>query len=338
MTTIRSKMAGAMRIGLAAMASMVLLSVGSEAAERVVWRAYTYNTVATVVPNVGLTRMFEEIEKKSNGMLHIDLHLGGSLPINATNITAAVSDDVVTLADDAFFTGNIQIGNLLRMPLLLQSFADYKTAQEIIFPYMERAYAKKGIILLGQYTYPPAVFWSRKKLEGVKDIAGQKIRTSSTEQSELVRRFGGIPVTITTPEVAPAVDRGVIDGNLTNSGSVNSLWRDLFKYRYDLPTSFVNAPIIVNQAAFEQVPPETQAIVREAAKGAVSWITDAILADEDRLTQKLVTETGLKDNKASPTDIKAVEAGLVAYWEQWAKDHGPEAVEALARIRAAVGR
>ena len=56
------------------------------------WEAYTYNPVATVAAVRGMSRIIDETERATDGALKMKLHLGGSLQINATNITQAVAD------------------------------------------------------------------------------------------------------------------------------------------------------------------------------------------------------------------------------------------------------
>ncbi len=54
-----------------------------------------------------MIRLIDTVKQQTNGELLINLHLGGSLPIKATNITAAVADNVVQIGDDGFATGTI---------------------------------------------------------------------------------------------------------------------------------------------------------------------------------------------------------------------------------------
>jgi TRAP-type C4-dicarboxylate transport system substrate-binding protein len=39
-----------------------------------------------------------------------------------------------------------------------------------------------------------------------------------------------------------------------------------------------------------------------------------------------------------PEDRSAAEKLIAPYWDSWAKEKGPEAVEALKKVRAALGR
>ena len=74
------------------------------------WRAYTYNAVSTVTSVKGLNALLDAVQKETQGQLKVRLHLGGTLPIAATNITQAVGDNVVQMGDDAFFVGSVPVG------------------------------------------------------------------------------------------------------------------------------------------------------------------------------------------------------------------------------------
>jgi TRAP-type C4-dicarboxylate transport system substrate-binding protein len=322
---------------LRAVGAVSLLLAAQAASAATTWECYVYNPVATVAAVKGVIRLIDTVKQQTNGELLINLHLGGSLPINATNITAAVADSVVQMGDDGFSTGNVPISAILRLPLLLQSDAELAKAMAILRPYLDQDYGKKGIVVLSQYSYPFQVLWGRKKITSIADIMGLKLRVTSVEQGEFIRRFGGVPLTIGTPDVAAALDRGVVDGALTASSGGGVTWHDLLKYRYGFPTSYVNSTVIVNQEAFEKLPAATQKIVHDAATEAAAWAIGDMNQQEDALTAQYGRD-GMILTAATPEDIKLATEKLQPYWDEWAKAHGPEAIEVLGKIRAAVGR
>lgn len=301
------------------------------------WQAYTYNPVGTVASVLGFKRLIDGFQKGAKGDITVNLHLGGSLPIAGNNITQAVSENVVQLADDGFATGNIPITAVLRLPMLLLSLSDMLKAMAVLKPYLERDYARKGIVVLGQYTYPFQVIWGRKKITSLDDIKGLKLRVTSVEEGEFIRRFGGTPITMNTADVAAALDRGVVDGALTASSGGGITWKDLLHWRYGFPTSFVNSTFVVNQADDARLP----AALRDALPGigdeAAQWATNEMQRQEDAITADMA-KSGMMVAAATPADIALAVQKMQSYWPEWAKVHGPEAVEVLGKIRAAVGR
>lgn len=320
---------------MAGAAAGVLAATHAKAA--MLWQAYTYNPVGTVAAVVGLKRLIDNFQKASNGGVTINLHLGGSLPIAGNNITQAVSENVVQLADDGFATGNIPITGVLRLPMLLLSVSDMLKAMAIVKPYLDRDYARKGVVVLGQYAYPFQVIWGRKKLTSLADIKGLKLRVTSVEEGEFIRRFGGTPITMNSADVPAALDRGVVDGALTASSGGGITWKDLLHWRYSFPTSFVNSTFIVNKADDARLPAALQQALPGIGDEAAQWTTNEMQRQEDDITAQMA-KAGMVVTPANPADITLATEKMKSYWPDWAKAHGPEAVEVLGKIRAAVGR
>ena len=57
-------------------------------------------------------------------------------------------------------------------------------------PYIDKAYDKLGATVLTTYYFPLQFAWSTKKLGSLDDFKGQKIRATSPEQIEFLKRFG----------------------------------------------------------------------------------------------------------------------------------------------------
>lgn len=300
------------------------------------WRAYTYNAVATVTAVKGLNAMIEAIEKETQGQLKVRLNLGGTLPIAATNITQAVSDNVVQMGDDAFFVGSVPVGGVVRLPMFLPKRADFEKAWDVEAPYLRTEYTKKNIVLLGRYIFPENVIWSSKKLTSLADVAGQKIRVISPEQAEFIKLLGGIPVTLGTSEVAAGIDRGVIDGALTASSGYGYVWRDLLKYSYRLNVSFIDSLILVNKDAWEKLSPSIRTKVQALVDEHTKRITAAMAAEDEELTKKLAAG-GMTVTEPSKADLAEAEKRITPYWKEWGEKR-PAANEALQKVRAAVGR
>lgn len=301
------------------------------------WDLYVYNAVSTVAAVKGLNTVIEQIDKETAGELTVRLHLGGSLPINTTTITQAVSDDVVQMGDDGYFLGNVPIGGVLRLPMLIRTPEEYKKAAAIMAPYLEKAFEKKGVLVLGQYLYPFQVGFSSKKLTSLADIKAQKIRVTSPEQGEFIKRLGGIPVTLGAPEVPAALDRGVVDGVLTASTGGGNVWKDLLKFNYRLGINYFNSVVIVNKERFGKLSPEVQAKVRKIVDTNMPLITKAMEDEEEGLTKKFA-DGGMTITPEAPADIDVGMKAISAYWDEWAKTKGPDAVAALKQVRAALGR
>jgi TRAP-type C4-dicarboxylate transport system substrate-binding protein len=302
-----------------------------------VWKGYHYSPTTTTPNFAGFARIAEAVEKETNGELKIQAHTGGSLPIDTTNMTQAVGDGLVQIAGDGFYLGIVTIGGILRLPLLLTTEEEYAKASKIVLPYLERAFDKQGCLVLGEYQYPLQVAWSTKKLTSLAELAGQKMRVTSPEQAEFVKRFGGIPVTIGAPEVPSALERKVVDGVFTASAGGGRIWGDLLKYNYRFGPNYFSSVFIVNKKAFLKLPPAHQAKLREIVARIAPTITEQMRKDEAEVTEQL-RKKGMIVTEAKSGDYETAAKKMGDFWEKWAKSHGTEHLEALSRVRKAVGK
>ncbi|HZP78455.1 MAG TPA: TRAP transporter substrate-binding protein DctP [Pseudolabrys sp.] len=328
----------ALRAAAAAVLSVLLpLSValtGQASAEE--WNFYMHQSAPNFATSRGAKLFTEEIEKATNGALKVRLHLAGTLQINASNITQAVGENVVQIGDDLFNSGNVPVSGIMRLPMLIQSYDDFTKADAVLKPYIEKTFAQKGATVLASYTYPLQFMWGRKKLTSLEDIKGLKLRVAQPEQGEFVRRFGGTSITMSAPEVPSALDRGVVDGIFT-AGVGAVLWKDLLKYGYVLIINVNNSYFIANTDAFNKLAPDLQAKVRKVAADTARWDQDT-MKEEEAASVKTLTDAGYVFTKAKPEEVARAVDTMKPYWDEWAKSRGPDVVEALGKVRAALGR
>src|SRR5262245_3210079 len=315
-------------------ACVALLGRAASAAET--WKFYMHQSAPNFATSRGAKMLTEEIEKATSGELKMQLHLSGTLQISPSDITKAVGENIVQIGDDLFNSGNIPVAGILRLPMLVQSYDDFAKAAAVLQPYIEKAFVAKGSTVLADYSYPLQVVWGKKKLESLDDIKGLKLRVAAPEQGEFVRRFGGTSITMSAPEVPSALDRGVVDGIFT-AGVGAVLWKDLLKYGYVLIINVNNSYFIANTEAYNKLSPDLQAKLRKVAQDTARWDQETMQKEETESVQVL-TAAGYTITKATPEETaRAIEA-MKPYWDEWAKSRGPDVVEALAKVRAALGR
>jgi TRAP-type C4-dicarboxylate transport system substrate-binding protein len=300
------------------------------------WNFYMHQSAPVFATSRGAKLFTEEIEKATGGELKVRLHLAGTLQINASNITQAVGENVVQIGDDLFNSGNVPVAGIPRLPMLIQSYEDFEKAAAVLAPYIEKAFAGKGVTVLASYTYPLQFVWGRKKLTSLDDFKGMKLRVAQPEQGELVRRFGGVSITMGAPEVPSALDRGVVDGIFT-AGVGAVLWKDLLKYGYVLIVNVNNSYFIANTEAYNKLAPGLQAKLRETAQMAARWDQDTMKTEEAESVTQLKA-IGYTFTSATPDEIARATDAMKPYWDEWAKTRGPEIVDALGKVRAALGR
>jgi TRAP-type transport system periplasmic protein len=321
----------------AALAATAAFAVPLAGAHAETWTAYTYGPSDTMTTTKGLKTILDRISQEAGGDLKFRLRLGGSLPIQASNITQAVGNGSIQFAEDGFFLGNVKVSNILRLPMLLRTPEEYALAARTLQPYIDKEFEKQGVVVLGRYIYPHQTAYSAKPLAQLSDFSQQKIRVTSAEQSEIISRFGGIPVSMGTPEVASALQSGAIDGALTANSGGGRLWRESFRANYRFPVNYFDGLYIVNKARFEKLPPQTQQKIRKIVEEVAPQTTRNLFAEEAALGATFA-EAGMKITEARQADIDKATEMIRPYWDQWGAQQGPEVAEALKKVRVALGR
>ena len=303
----------------------------------VTWTIYTYVPAATLAPAKVFQEIIERVSKETNGGFQMKYHLGGALTIKATDITTAVGDNVIQIGDDGFQQGNVPITGILRLPMLITSTAEFEKALAVMKPYVERAYDKKGSTGLSTYYFPMQIAWSSKKLTSLDELKGQKIRATSPEQIEFLKRFGANGLTVGSSEVPSALERGVVDGVLTANAGGGKVWKDLLKYCYDIGLNYFEANVAVNKEAYAKLPTAYKESLTKAIVDLSPRMTQMMAAEESEEAAKRKAE-GMIQTKATPEDYKRGAEKMADYWDGWAKAKGGETPEALKKVRETLSR
>ena len=299
------------------------------------WTCYTYNPQEVIVK--GLDAIGQRIEQITANRVDVTCHPGGSLGIAAADITAAVSDGVVQYASNAFITGSVPLVGMFSLPGLFATEEELYKGLEVMRPYIEAQMAEQGLVYLGEYNYPRQVIFSTDIIDSLDDLKGKKARVASVEQAEFVTRFGGSPVTIGTPDVAPALQLGTISVVLTAASGGARLWQDLLKSNYIIGPNFTVSPVIMNQDAWDSLSAEEQTQVRAAVQEVTKTMSDTLRSDNQVMLDSYKAK-GMQVAAGTAAEEALLIETLQDYWPQWAAERGPVAAEALEKVRAALGK
>ena len=302
------------------------------------WNFYHHQSAPLFATSRGAKMLSEEIEKATNGELKARLHLSGTLQIAPNNITPAVASGVVQMADDLFNSGNIPVAGIPRLPGLVRSYEEFAKTAEVLRPYLVKAFADKGIVMIGEYTYPLQVIWGKKKLTSLEDIKGLKLRSLPTKiHVTFWRALGASPTPMDWAEVYPALQQGVVDGQENPPGIVFfEKLPEVQKY-YSL-TKHVNEPgnVLMSRASYEKVPPALQKALMSAARKATAFERAESQKDNDELLKKLEA-AGMQVNAVPDATIAELRKVAHGLYGQALADLGPKGKE-LVDIGTALNR
>lgn len=322
---------------LTSAACALVLASASGAAMAEEWTCSGYMPSVQHPSIVALQAVADELTRMTDGAITASCKTGGELSISPTELVAATSDGVIQLASNPFVTGSVPITGIFALPGLFTTEEEFYKGLAIAEAQIVVDLDAQGLVYLGAYHYPRQVIFTTGSFTSLADMKGKKIRVSAGEQAEFVSRYGGTPVTIATPDVAPALQLGTIDGVLSAASGAARYWTDALKSNYELGPNFTLSLMFVNKDSFEALTPEQQDALRAFAKAEIAKISPSMMAENGELTKQFAAE-GMTVTPALAEDEAALVADLSDYWPTWSEARGPEAVAMLAEIRTAVGK
>lgn len=303
------------------------------------------------VLNVGMTHpvammekdFVDDVKKRTNGQLDITMRPPGELPYKLTEYLRITGQGNSQMADVymGFLAGDSKIAVLTGLPFLVGTPEELKKAMTVLDPLIREDFARFGADILTWFTWPEQNIYGRgKPIQTVDDFKGRKIRTTSPEQSEMIKRLGGVPISLTAPEVPSAAQRGVMDGVVTAAFNLlGAKWNEFTEWGY-IADIHIGGPayILVNKGSLAALSPEVRKQLQEAAGVLQARMLKEIPVREYADRQVLEQQYKIKLHKASPADVARMRKEMEPYWDEWAKQGGPKLVEALTAVKKALGR
>lgn len=185
----------------------------------------------------------------------LGLNLADALRMASTGTFQIVTAQVGSAAkDDPFLEGIDLIGVATDMAELKTAVDAYREA------FNARLGERFGVKALAIWPFGPQVFFCNQPVEGLDSLQGLKVRSFTASMSEMLEGVGATPVTLSFPEVYPALQRGVASCGVTSPTSANTgKWPEVTTHVYPLAVSGSVQAHIVNLEWFDSLPAEEQA-------------------------------------------------------------------------------
>lgn len=209
-------------------------------------------------------------------------------------------------------------------------FPNKKVARAVLDKFqkdIEPEYAKAGIVMLGFGDQGFRVLSSNKAINKIEDFKGLKLRTMENKYHvQYWQSLGANPTPLPFSELYLALQQGTVTGQENPyEVIVATKLYEVQKYVIDTNHLFHTITIIMSKNIYDQLTPEEQKLVRDAAREVIVWGREqadkrhadrvAILKKNNvqiiKLSEKLLGEMQAKSKPVYDNISKAVGADLV---------------------------
>ncbi len=316
---------------------LAMLAITGPAGAETTWSLFT--PFSTNDKPTQLYRAFaKDVAEATGGDLVIEVYSSGELPYKNTDVLKALATNQIQIADLALgpVAGDVPELTVFGLPFLCTSTDEFYKAIDAAMPtFNERLQSKFNVHALAGWTMPPQQIWLRDAVTEIGELEGKKIRTWNKMQVEMLDLLGASGVAITPAEVIPALQRGVVDGAITAVIPAYD-WKfyEVVDAGYMLNFTMTDQLIAVNDAAFDNLSPETQEALVETAETWQQKFKQAIDVAAGEAAENLEAE-GMTLIAPSEADFEAAREATKPLWQGWADSNGEIAAKLLEDVSAA---
>lgn len=190
----------------------------------------------------------------------LGINLADALRLASQGAFQVVSTQIGSAAkDDPFLEGIDLIGVSTDMAELRKAVDAYRG------PFNARLEQRFGVKAMAIWPFGPQVFFCNKPITTLGDLKGLKVRSFTASMSALLSELGAAPVTLSFPEVYPALERGVAQCGVTSPTSANTgKWPEVTNHLLPLSVSGSVQAHIVNLAWWNGLPADKKAALEAA--------------------------------------------------------------------------
>jgi TRAP-type C4-dicarboxylate transport system substrate-binding protein len=303
------------------------------------WKFYTFFG-ANDLPVRPARGFAEDLTKSSGGRLDVKVYTGGELPYKFSEVLRAVATNQVQIGElgMGINAGEMPGLNPFDLPFLCTSFDSLFKSLDVAGPIVDKFIAEKfGVTSLIHWAMPAQQIWLRKPIARIDDLKGRKIRNWNRLQVDMLGLFGASAVTVTSAEVATALDRGVVDGAITATIPAHDWgFYDVAPYGYMVNFSIPHQIVIVNSAEFQKLPKDLQDLVMAKSKEWAQKYRE-IIENGDKEARRKLAEKGQHLIEPTKEDVDKARRLTKPIWEKWAKETAPYGQQMYEAVSAVCG-
>ncbi len=271
----------------------------------------------------------DEVKARTNGQLILEHYPSGAAGFSQTDALAAVRDGRI----EAHWVWGPAVASE-QQSLEAQSIpgfvpGDLKVHQavaQLVQPELEKQLEKHNVITYMHAFAEHRQIYSSVPIRNLAEMKGKKVRTQGALESDFQAKLGGVPTSVSSPEVYPALQRGIVDGAwITDAACWTFKWWEVTKYIIDLRVAGASGMLLINKDAFDALPNDIQKTLRDLQPLFADKLYENMTKLASGARQKLTTEGGMEVITWPEADILKMQQIAMELWGPWYQNADEEA-------------
>lgn len=265
----------------------------------------------------------KEIEKRTNGKVKFKFYPSQTL-VKVRDAYDAVVNGIadISWAAHSVTPKRFPLMGVMELPFLSPTtFAGAYTAQDLYkkFPQI-RAEHKDVHLLFLWVTLPYEIHTVKKPVRTIADMKGMKLATQPGARAAL-QGLGASPVTMPTPKIYQAVEKGVADGSALAWGAYKA-WKlyEVTKYHTNPHLGGLPYWTAMNKNRWNSLPKDVQKVFTEVTAEMMPRMLCEAVTKESKKGIAMSLERGHEIIDLSAADLAKWAATGKPAWDKWVKD------------------
>ncbi|MBM3554192.1 MAG: hypothetical protein FJX47_01385 [Alphaproteobacteria bacterium] len=281
-----------------------------------------------------------EVEQRSQGRVKVQYFPADSL-VKAADVFEGTRGGVVDIGIwvQAYNPAVSPLSALFTLPGISPAFRPaVLAASELMFAsdfsFFRDELRKLGVEPIYVWGVSDQEVIATKPVGSIAALKGLKIRVIGREWPKLINEFGAAPVAMPWPEVYEALSRGTLDANVGFvTANRDSKLHEVAKHHTRIRLGAAAGPVaIMNKGAWERLPEELKAIIRQLAREFPARLAD-IYEKELGDAIKEMEGKGVKFYDWPEGDRARLRTAMEALWQGWASEQEGKGLPAREALR-----
>jgi TRAP-type C4-dicarboxylate transport system substrate-binding protein len=263
----------------------------------------------------------DELQKKTNGKYKVEIAWGGALgplPEHFDMVRTGVCD--IAYLFPTLTPGLFPVTETMMLPL---NIPDYSSGSKAYWSLYKNGYLDKelaDVVVLNLWAGEGSVLYTTKDpLNSLSDLQGKKIGSDSIAAGELARLWGGVPVTVATPDMYMTAQKKTVDGLWFTWAGFRSLkMQEVIKYALDPPkVGAFPMLLVMNKDTYNKMPSDVKAIINEMRDSERYLVASAKAGDDEaKKGKQSFIDAGGIITSLSASDMQEMDKLAKPLWEK----------------------
>lgn len=281
---------------------------------------YAFFAPATTFPAKQMEKWKEEVEKRTNNKVKVDLFPGGTL-LTDKNMYDGVKDGVaeIGLSCPTYEPGRFPLLGISDLP---SGFPNSRVASRVVFDLINEypPEAFKDFKIITAFTTEPSHIMSVKPVSSMGDLKGTKVRISGT-LTGVLQELGASPIGMSMAEVPESLQTGIIQGVVSSREVLKDLkLAEKLKYTTEYPLTITTFVAVMNKDVWNSLPPDVQKVIDDLSLEMTVWTGEYMDNHVQESLEWGKKEYGLQIVTLSPEEMKVWEKKLQPIQDKYVAD------------------